>query len=45
MKKLEDQLMAVVGDLRKVAQKIDKVTKRVENGCANLKLIRERGLC
>ena len=30
MKKLEDQLMAVVGDLKKLAQKIDKITKRVE---------------
>ena len=30
MKELQNQLMAVVGDLRKVAQKIDKITKRVE---------------
>jgi len=30
MKKLEDQLMAVVGDLKKLAQKVDKITKRVE---------------
>ncbi len=30
MKKLEDQLMAVVGDLKKLAQKIDKINKRVE---------------
>ena len=30
MKKLEDQLMAVVGDLKKLTQKVDKITKRVE---------------
>ena len=30
MKELKDQLLAVVGDLRKLAQKIDKITKRVE---------------
>ena len=30
MKELQNQLMAVVGDLRKLAQKIDKITKRVE---------------
>ena len=30
MKKLENQLMVVVGDLKKLAQKVDKITKRVE---------------
>ena len=30
MKKLEDQLMAVVGDLKKLVKKIDKITKRFE---------------
>jgi len=30
VKELQNQLMAVVGDLRKLAQKIDKITKRVE---------------
>ena len=30
MKKLQNQLMAVVEDLRKLSQKIDKITKRVE---------------
>ncbi len=30
MKKLEDQLMAIVGDLKKLAEKIDKITKRFE---------------
>jgi len=31
VKKLEDQLMEVMGDLKKLTQKIDKITKRVEN--------------
>ena len=30
MKQLENQLMVVVGDLKKLAQKVDKITKRVE---------------
>ncbi len=30
MKELEDQLMAVVGDLKKLAKEIDKITKRFE---------------
>jgi len=30
VKKLEDQLIAVVGDLKKLVKKIDKITKRFE---------------